>query len=87
MFTALDVWKALVNVRPEVREYGVLHQAVYAGKQDVALKLVEVYGANLALRTRSGETVVQIAEKGGYLKLAAELSSRVEAKGAPATLL
>lgn len=87
MFTALDVRKALVNVRPEVREYGVLHQAVYAGKQDVALKLVEVYGANLALRTRSGETVVQIAEKGGYLKLAAELSSRVEAKGAPATLL
>lgn len=58
-----------------------------ATPEDVALKLVEVYGANLALRTRSGETVVQIAEKGGYLKLAAELSSRVEAKGAPAALL
>lgn len=82
LFAALDERSELVNMRPAVREYGVLHQAAYHGASDAVTALVERYSADPAERTKSGLTVAQVARERGHVEVAAWLESCVEAAGA-----
>eukprot|EP00416_Gambierdiscus_australes_P022300 CAMPEP_0171070366 /NCGR_PEP_ID=MMETSP0766_2-20121228/9698_1 /TAXON_ID=439317 /ORGANISM="Gambierdiscus australes, Strain CAWD 149" /LENGTH=698 /DNA_ID=CAMNT_0011526833 /DNA_START=14 /DNA_END=2110 /DNA_ORIENTATION=+ len=73
LFTLLDLRREVVNLRPDVREYGVLHQAAFYGSLDVVKALVTKYGADPGLRTRHGETAEDVALKGGHHGIAAAL--------------
>lgn len=77
LFNMLEMNKGLVNVRPEVREYSVLHQAVFQGACDVSLKLVDEYGADPAQCTKFGKSVASIAEEQGYAQLAEKMRERI----------
>eukprot|EP00927_Polykrikos_kofoidii_P077911 TRINITY_DN74797_c0_g1_i1.p1 TRINITY_DN74797_c0_g1~~TRINITY_DN74797_c0_g1_i1.p1 ORF type:complete len:560 (-),score=101.54 TRINITY_DN74797_c0_g1_i1:49-1728(-) len=70
LYSALDAHPELVNMRPEVREYGVLHQAAWHGEGEVAAKLVVEYSADISLKTRSGLTAADVARESGHDALA-----------------
>eukprot|EP00435_Cladocopium_sp_Y103_P027592 s1802_g6.t2 len=55
----------VVNTRPSVRQYGVLHQAAFHGDIEVLRRLLEDYKANVKLLTKDGKTALQIAESAG----------------------
>ncbi|CAJ1376193.1 unnamed protein product [Effrenium voratum] len=55
----------VVNTRPSVRQYAVLHQAAFHGDIEVLRKLLEDYKANVKLLTKDGKTALQIAETAG----------------------
>lgn len=55
----------VVNTRPSVRQYGVLHQAAFHGDIEVLRQLLEDYKANVKLLTKDGKTALQIAESAG----------------------
>lgn len=55
----------MVNTRPSVRQYGVLHQAAFHGDIEVLRRLLEDYKANVKLLTKDGKTALQIAESAG----------------------
>mmetsp|Transcript_107464 Transcript_107464/g.302402 ORF Transcript_107464/g.302402 Transcript_107464/m.302402 type:complete len:612 (+) Transcript_107464:103-1938(+) len=61
-----DVSRCLVNVRPEVREYAVLHQAAYLGDVEAVVDLIDKYGADPSQRTRLGRSVVEVATMRGH---------------------
>merc|ERR1712013_476867 len=77
LFKQLSTHKKLVNVRPEVREFNVLHQAAFQGKEDVVLKLIDEFGADPAQQTKYGKTVADVAEEEGYSQVAEQLRSRI----------
>eukprot|EP00933_Yihiella_yeosuensis_P069952 TRINITY_DN7713_c1_g1_i2.p1 TRINITY_DN7713_c1_g1~~TRINITY_DN7713_c1_g1_i2.p1 ORF type:complete len:811 (-),score=203.45 TRINITY_DN7713_c1_g1_i2:87-2483(-) len=52
----------LVNTRPAVRLYGVLHQAAFHGDIEILRKLLEDFKANVKLLTKDGQTALQIAQ-------------------------
>lgn len=51
----------LVNVRPEVRQYAVIHQAAFHGDIEVLRRLIEDFKANVKLPTKDGRNALQIA--------------------------
>merc|ERR1712151_896276 len=65
VFESLDSQRELINVRPEVREYSVLHQAAYHGSEETVNTLIDKYGADAVLRTKSGELITDIAKNQG----------------------
>uniref|UniRef100_A0A7S4SRN8 PARP-type domain-containing protein n=1 Tax=Alexandrium monilatum TaxID=311494 RepID=A0A7S4SRN8_9DINO len=73
LFTLLDFRKDIVNVRPEVRDYAVLHQAAYHGDRGAVGTLVGKHGADPAQRTRSGKTAAEVAREHGHAEVAAAL--------------
>merc|ERR1712217_593929 len=77
LFKLLAMHKTLVNVRPEVREFGVLHQAAFQGKEDVVLRLIDEFGADPTEQTKYGKTVADVAEEEGYSQVAEQLRSRI----------
>jgi len=66
LYSALERRRELVNVRPAVREFSVLHQAAFHGNRDAVHTLVEKYGADPAMRTKLGETAVEVALGAGH---------------------
>lgn len=73
VFKALDARPELVNMRPDVREFSVLHQAAYLGKGEIIAALVEKYRADPALVTKSGKSAAQVAQEQGFPQLAAAM--------------
>jgi len=54
----------VVNCRPSVRQYGVLHQAAFHGDIEVLRRLLEDFKANVKLLTKDGQSALQIAQNG-----------------------
>lgn len=77
VFKTLDKNGGLVDARPAVREYNVLHQAAYYGKTDAAMKLLDKYGAGINQLTKSGSTAADVAKEHGHDALAAKLAARM----------
>jgi len=75
LFKALDKKKELVNVRPDVREYSILQQAAFYGKADVVETLISKYGADPLQRTKSGRSLIDVANEGGREEVVVLLSS------------
>merc|ERR1712228_459098 len=71
--------RELINVRPEVREYSVLHQAAYHGSEETVNTRIDKYGADAVLRTKSGELITDIAKNQGHQKLSEALTLRFSA--------
>jgi len=65
LFELLDKAPDLVNVRPEVRVYGALHQIAYHGDVAVLQRLISDYRADVNQLTGDGKTALQIAEDHG----------------------
>ncbi|CAK0839336.1 unnamed protein product, partial [Prorocentrum cordatum] len=78
LFRALDASGDLVNVRPDVREFSVLHQAAYHGEREVVAALLDRYGADPAARSRSGRSAADVAEERGHEELARELRAKLQ---------
>jgi ankyrin repeat protein len=74
MFKLIEAHPQAVNVRPDYRVFGVIHQAAYHGELDVLKRLVHV-GANPALKTRDGHTALQVALKEAHGEVVSYLSS------------
>lgn len=51
----------LVNMRPAVREWGVLHQAAFHGDMEVLRTLIEKYNADVKMPTKDGQSALEIA--------------------------
>jgi len=77
LYEALDGQKELVNARPKVREYAILHQAAFHGDVSIVTSLIENYGADPAVLTKSGQSVLQVAKECGHADIVALLSSRL----------
>lgn len=73
VFKVLDSRPELVNVRPAVREFGVLHQAAYHGRADVIATLCTKYHADSEQVTKSGTSAECVAREQGHEKLAAAM--------------
>jgi hypothetical protein len=76
LFVLLDAHPEVVNVRPVEREYGILHQAAFNGSQLAVDQLIDKYGADKSLRTKSKETVAGIAKGQGYGILAWHIAGK-----------
>eukprot|EP00931_Biecheleriopsis_adriatica_P115098 TRINITY_DN90935_c0_g1_i1.p1 TRINITY_DN90935_c0_g1~~TRINITY_DN90935_c0_g1_i1.p1 ORF type:complete len:783 (+),score=232.79 TRINITY_DN90935_c0_g1_i1:85-2433(+) len=63
LLAASDHPEQLVNLRPAVRQYGVLHQAAFHGDIEVLRRLLEDFKANVKLLTKDGKTALEIAEE------------------------
>lgn len=79
LYANLDGKRQLVNVRPDVRGYGLLHQAAYHGNQEAVDTLVDKYGADLRHLTKHGQTAAEVAEEQGHARVADALSLRLKA--------
>jgi len=84
LYKALDSQRDLdlVNIRPEVREYSVLHQAAFLGAEDALNILIDKYGADPLLPTKSGELIVDIARQQGHAQVAKKLAARLKPRDA-----
>lgn len=76
IYKILDKQRELVNVRPEVREYAVLHQAAWHGSEEAVHILMDKYGANPLLLSKSGKCAAQVATDKGRLRIAEQVSAR-----------
>ncbi|CAE8589508.1 unnamed protein product [Polarella glacialis] len=61
LFQKLQLCPDLVNARPEPREYAALHQAAFHGDVAVLQRLVDEFKADVCLRSKSGQTALQVA--------------------------
>lgn len=77
LFKMLEVHKTLVNVRPDVREFALLHQAAYQGREEVVVRLIDECGADPAQRTKSGQSVAEVAEEQGFSAVAKKVCARL----------
>eukprot|EP00933_Yihiella_yeosuensis_P007116 TRINITY_DN112025_c0_g1_i1.p1 TRINITY_DN112025_c0_g1~~TRINITY_DN112025_c0_g1_i1.p1 ORF type:complete len:575 (-),score=150.92 TRINITY_DN112025_c0_g1_i1:135-1859(-) len=77
LFSALDKNGELVNVRPAVRQYSVLQQAAWHGDEGAVFTLIEKYGADPSLCTKSGESLKEVAEEQGHDSIAEKLSKYI----------
>jgi len=75
LYNVLDSQRELVNCRPAVREYGILHQAAYHNNREAVDNLIRKFGADPQMRTKSGKTSADVADMQGHGKLAALISS------------
>lgn len=64
VFELLEKNPELVNVRPDVRIYGVIHQAAFHGDIEIMRRLIEDFKANVKLLTKDGKTPLQVAQEG-----------------------
>eukprot|EP00450_Noctiluca_scintillans_P033988 CAMPEP_0194550552 /NCGR_PEP_ID=MMETSP0253-20130528/95766_1 /TAXON_ID=2966 /ORGANISM="Noctiluca scintillans" /LENGTH=1187 /DNA_ID=CAMNT_0039397991 /DNA_START=40 /DNA_END=3600 /DNA_ORIENTATION=+ len=78
LFALLDKRRELVNVRPDVREYSTLHQAAYLGKKEVVKTLIDKYGADPTLLTKSGWSSVAVAKEQMHSEVVELLKERIE---------
>lgn len=62
---AIRIRPYLVNLRPEVREYATIHQAVWWGNIDIVTELVSLR-ADARVLTKAGETALQVAQERGH---------------------
>lgn len=67
---------SIVNLRPEVREYAILHQAAFFGAQKAAEKLIDNYEADPNVLSKSGELASNVAKQQGHDTLAEFLGAR-----------
>merc|ERR1712137_1081266 len=68
---------ALVNLRPALREYALIHQAAWHGSALAVTQLLDSYGANPRLKTKAGQTAADVAREQGHARLAADLENRM----------
>lgn len=68
----------LVNQRPAVRKYGILHQAAWHGSKSACKTLVEKYKADPSSLTQCGKTAAEIAQTEGFDHLAEQLKGYEE---------
>ncbi|CAE8593563.1 unnamed protein product [Polarella glacialis] len=61
LFQKLQLCPDLVNARPEPREYAALHKAAFRGDVVVLQRLVDEFKADVCLRSKSGQTALQVA--------------------------
>merc|ERR1712232_856266 len=78
LYKSLDSQRELVNVRPDVREYSVLHQAAYHGAEEAVNILIEKYDADPMLPTKSGELIVDVAKQNSHTHVAKALEARMK---------
>mmetsp|Transcript_53263 Transcript_53263/g.105883 ORF Transcript_53263/g.105883 Transcript_53263/m.105883 type:complete len:285 (+) Transcript_53263:64-918(+) len=60
----------IVNVRPSMRVFGIIHQAAWHGSFMAVDHLVDEFTADLTLETKDGKTAADIAEQEGHVLLA-----------------
>lgn len=77
LFKIFLAQKMLVNVRPDVRDFSVLHQAAFQGNADVVMRLIDGFGADPASCTKFGLTAAEVADKQGFSKLAETIRKRL----------
>mmetsp|Transcript_42979 Transcript_42979/g.79918 ORF Transcript_42979/g.79918 Transcript_42979/m.79918 type:complete len:809 (-) Transcript_42979:72-2498(-) len=75
MFNLLKETPGAINIRPEVRAYGAIHQAAHHGDVKVLREMVEDYKADVKLLTKDGKTAQQVAEEEGHEEAAAFLQA------------
>lgn len=63
----------VVNVRPEVRDFGCLHQAAFNGSMVAVNQLIETFGADALLPTKKGVLAAAIARAQGFEAVAQRL--------------
>lgn len=61
VFEMLDKSPELVNERPQVRIYGVMHQAAFLGEIEILRRLIEDFKANVKLLSKDGKTPLDVA--------------------------
>mmetsp|Transcript_75593 Transcript_75593/g.179636 ORF Transcript_75593/g.179636 Transcript_75593/m.179636 type:complete len:603 (+) Transcript_75593:66-1874(+) len=76
LFAKLDNHRSLVNARPAVRAYGILHQAAYHGDDRALALLLDNYGADPAAVNKHGQTPADVAAERGHALAAEMLGSR-----------
>jgi len=81
--TLLKKYPGYVNMRPEQRMYGAVHQSAYSGNIDMARTLVEEYGADPTLKDKEGNTPEQVARAHGMADTADFFESAVRKVNAP----
>lgn len=67
----------LVNLRPEVREYGILHQAAFFGNKEAVERLIEDYKAEPSVLTKSHVNAAGVATEEGHHDLAEYIDGRI----------
>lgn len=77
LYKALDVKPDLVNVRPDVRQFAVIHQAAFQGAEEVVMRLIEKYGADPEQHTKKGLTAMEVAADQGHTALSEAIKSRI----------
>lgn len=78
LYRTLDTRRELVNIRPDMREFSVLHQAAFHGMGDVVATLINKYGADPSQQTKHGLSAVDVAREQGHAKLAESLEGRAK---------
>lgn len=78
LYTGLRMQQRLVNMRPAVREYGVLHQAAFFGNMPAVQTLLETFGADASMRTKSGLTSAEIAKQRGHTQIESFLAATAQ---------
>merc|ERR1712217_109765 len=76
LFSFLEKHPEVVNVRPDNREYGLIHQAAFLGSQLAVDQLIDKYGADLKAKTKSGATAGTVASDHGHSLLAKHIAER-----------
>lgn len=61
VFELLEKSPGLVNVRPDVRLYGIIHQAAFHGDIEILRRLIEDFKANVKLISQDGKTPLEVA--------------------------
>jgi len=70
LFAFLSDHRSIVNVRPSIRVFGIIHQAAWHGSFMAVDHLVDEFAADLSLKTKDGKTTAGIAEEQGHALLA-----------------
>jgi hypothetical protein len=83
MFALIEQHPGAVNLRPEYRVFGVIHQAAYHGDVAVLRRLVEEFRADACLLTRDKKTAVQVALDSAKLEAVKYLRSLSPPTGSP----
>lgn len=65
--------EGIVNVRPEVRDFGCLHQAAFHGSMVSVNQLIETFGADVLLPTKKGLFAADVARQQGHEAVAQRL--------------
>lgn len=66
----------VVNVRPEVRDFGVLHQAAFHGSLVAVNQLIDQFGADAGLLSKKGLSAAEVARRHGFEPLARSIEVR-----------
>lgn len=83
LFSLLGKTPEVVNMRPEPREYYLLHHAAFHGSQLAVDQLIDSFGASAKVLTKSGKTVAAVAKAEGYGPLATHIEEKEKEKKNP----